>query len=321
MSNAKSVIKKVLNNTILIRLILVVIIAAAFTINNKNYLGAYNLKNLMSNMEPYFIMSMGVTFVLMIGSIDLSIGTMCSASACLMAILVPKIGIWAYFLALLFGVIGGMVNGFLVAKLKMVSFIATLGTMSIWSSMAYFITNTKAVTLSQDLWNYVNFDSIYLGVIPVTFLVCLLIWAILFRVQASTPFGKGIFATGVNEKAAQIAGVNVTRIKMKSFIISGLFSAISGIILISKQKGAAPYAGDAMTMLAIAAVVLGGTALEGGKGGMLSTLIGSLMVVMIQTGLNIVGITSYYQDIVFGVLIILAIYFSADRSDRHAMVK
>ena len=203
----------------------------------------------MSNVEPYFIMSMGITFVLMVGSIDLSIGTMCSAAACLVAVFLPQIGIFAFALPLLLGIIGGAINGFLVSKLKLVSFIATLGTMCVWSSLAYLVTGTKAVTFERSLWVYTSFDNIYFGIIPVTFIVALIIWTILLVVQHSTPFGKRVFATGVNERAAQIAGVNVVKVKMVAFIISGLFSALAGVALVSKLKGAEPTAGDSMTML------------------------------------------------------------------------
>lgn len=193
--------------------------------------------------------------------------------------------------------------------------------MSVWSSAAYVISHNQAVTFSKAMWVYIQWDNIVVWIIPVTFIISLLIWGILYKIQCSTSFGKSVFATGVNERAAQIAGVNVAWSKMLAFTISGLFSAVSGIMLVAKCKGAVPYAGDAMTMLAIASVVLGGTALEGGKGGMVSTLLGAAMVVVIQNGLNVVGITSFYQDIVFGMLIILAVYFSADRNDRHALVK
>ena len=139
MSNEKTTIRKIVDNTILVRLIAVVIIAVAFTIANGNYLSLKNIKNLTTDIGPYFIMSMGITFVLMVGSIDLSIGTMASASACLTAVFLPRIGILAFVIPLLLGIVGGAINGFLVSKLKVASFIATLGTMSVWSSLAYLV--------------------------------------------------------------------------------------------------------------------------------------------------------------------------------------
>jgi len=321
MSDAKTMIKKVINNAILVRLIAIAFIALAFGAANWNYLKFQNLGNLMTNISPYFIMSIGITFVLMIGSIDLSIGTMASLSAVVTALLLPKIGIWAFIPPILLGILGGAINGFLISKLKLPSFIATLGTMGIWSSTAYWISGNKAVTFSRELWIYVDWFKINFGIIPVVFIGCIIIWGILYIIQNLTSFGKGVFATGVNERAAQVAGVNVVWIKMLAFTISGLLSALAGILLVVKSKGAVPYSGDAMTLLAITAVVLGGTALEGGKGGMLFTLLGSAMVVMIQNGLNIVGITTFYQDIVFGLLIILAVFSSADRSNRYVLVK
>lgn len=310
-----------MDNAIVVRLIAVAIIILGFSLANDNYVSLKNIRNLMTDIVPYFIMGMGITFVLMVGSIDLSIGALCSAATCVMAVYLPQIGGWAIVITILMGIAGGAINGFLVAKLKMPSFIATLGIMSVWSSVAYLVSGSQAVQIMKEQWGYINWAKSYIWIIPFGFIGCLIIWEVLFIVQKSTPFGKGCFAVGVNERAAQIAGVNVFRTKMLAFMICGLCSALSGIAVAAKLKGGLPTAGDAMTMLAIAAVVLGGTALEGGKGGMLSTLLGTAMVVMIQNGLNMVGITSFYQDIVFGILIILAIYFSADRSDRHALVK
>ena len=313
--------KELLHNAIFIRLLAVVIIAVLFSVFNGNYIGIKNVRNLMTDMVPYFVMGMGVTFVLLIGSIDLSIGSMASAATCVMAVYLPKIGAWAFVITILMGIAGGFINGYLVAKLKLPSFIATLGMMSVWQSIAYLVSGSQAVQIMKDQWGYIAWAKTYVGIIPVGFIASLVLWAILAKIHTSTAFGKGCVAVGVNERAAQIAGVNATKIKITSFVICECMAALSGIVVAAKLKGGLPTAGDAMTMLAIAAVVLGGTSLNGGKGGLLSTLLGTTMVVMIQNGLNMVGITSFYQDIVFGILIIIAVYFAADRSDRHELVK
>ena len=290
--------KELLHNAIFIRLLAVVIIAVLFSVFNGNYIGIKNVRNLMTDMVPYFVMGMGVTFVLLIGSIDLSIGSMASAATCVMAVYLPKIGAWAFVITILMGIAGGFINGYLVAKLKLPSFIATLGMMSVWQSIAYLVSGSQAVQIMKDQWGYIAWAKTYVGIIPVGFIASLVLWAILAKIHTSTAFGKGCVAVGVNERAAQIAGVNATKIKITAFVICECMAALSGIVVAAKLKGGLPTAGDAMTMLAIAAVVLGGTSLNGGKGGLLSTLLGTTMVVMIQNGLNMVGITSFYQDIV-----------------------
>lgn len=321
MTNQNIEPKRLLKNAIVVRLLAVCVIALAFFSANHNFLALKNIRNLMSDMVPYFTMGIGITFVLLVGSIDLSVGTMVSAATCVMAVYLPKIGGWAFAITILMGIVGGAMNGFLVAKLKLPSFIATLGTMSVWSSVAYLVSGSQAVQIMKENWGYVNWVRTYVGNVSVAFLISLALWAILYKVQKSTRFGKSCFAIGVNERAAQIAGVNAVKAKIAAFTICGLFAALSGITVAAKLRGGLPTAGDAMTMLVIASVVLGGTSLEGGKGGLLSTLLGTVMISMIQNGLNMVGITSHYQDIVFGILIVAAVFISADRSDRYTLVK
>lgn len=308
-------------NVIWVRLVAIAVIIIAFTLANHNYITLKNMKNLMTDIIPYFIMGMGVTFVLMIGSIDLSIGAMCSAATCVMAVFLPRLGGRTIVLTLMMGLLGGLINGFLVVKLKLPSFIATLGTMSVWQSVSYLVSGSQAVQIMRDDWSYIDWIRKYYFIVPAGFILCMVLWVLLLVMQHSTWLGKGCFAVGVNERAAQIAGVNVVRVKMLVFMICGLFSALSGVTVAAKLKGGLATAGDAMTMLSIAAVVLGGTALEGGKGGMISTMLGASMVIMIQNGLNMIGITSFYQDIVFGILIIIAVFCSKDRNDRHVLVK
>ena len=250
--------KELLHNAIFIRLLAVVIIAVLFSVFNGNYIGIKNVRNLMTDMVPYFVMGMGVTFVLLIGSIDLSIGSMASAATCVMAVYLPKIGAWAFVITILMGIAGGFINGYLVAKLKLPSFIATLGMMSVWQSIAYLVSGSQAVQIMKDQWGYIAWAKTYVGIIPVGFIASLVLWAILAKIHTSTAFGKGCVAVGVNERAAQIAGVNATKIKITAFVICECMAALSGIVVAAKLKGGLPTAGDAMTMLAIAAVVLGG---------------------------------------------------------------
>lgn len=304
-----------------IRVLAVIVIFAVFTGLNANFVNPNNLKNLLTDSVPYLVMGIGVTFVLLIGSIDLSIGAVCSTSTVIVAVLLPTMGYTSYGVALAVGILAGFLNGLLVVYLKLPSFIATLGTMGAWQSIAYLISGSSPIQIKKAQWGLIQWARVEFGIIPLPFVLALLVLAVFYIAQAKSCFGKNCFAVGVNERAATVAGVNVGKTKLAVFTICGACSALGGIILAAKLRSGLPTIGATMNMAVTAAVVLGGTSLSGGKGGQIQTLIGCFLYNMLLSGLNMVGITSYFQDIVFGLLMIAAIYFTVDRSDRHTIVK
>ena len=307
--------------SVLGRLIIIAIIGLVFRVISKNYLSFQNIVNIITDMTPYFIMGMGITFVLLIGSIDLSTGALCSVVACLVAKLLPNFGALAFIFGLCLGVAGGFITGLLVAKVKIPSFIATLGMMGIWTTLAYIISNSVSIVITKQNWMYINWASTYVWVMPLSFILAILLWVALYQVEKSTAFGKGVYAVGVNETAASVAGVNVFKIKTLAFVLCGLLSALAGIVIVANFKGSTPIIGNSMNMKSIAMVVLGGTFLTGGKGGILSALLGSAIIMMIQNGLNLIGVVAYHQDIAFGILLIITIFVVSDKRDRRSYVK
>ncbi len=304
-----------------VRVLATVAIFIVFTIANFSFVSPNNLNNLLQDSVPYLVMGIGVTFVLLIGSIDLSIGAICSTATVIIALLLPSIGYAAYLVALVVGIAAGVINGLLVVYLKIPSFIATLGMMGAWQSIAYLISGSSPIQIKKAQWDMINWARIKFGIIPLPFVIAIVLVVVFYIVQQRTGFGKYTFAVGVNERAANVAGVNVKRTKMLIFTICGACAALGGMMLAAKLRSGLPTIGQTMNMAVTASVVLGGTSLSGGKGGLVQTLIGCFMYNMLLSGLNMVGITSYYQDIVFGLLMILAVYFTVDRSDRHTIVK
>lgn len=301
-----------------------------FTLMDKSFVNQANLKNLLSDTAPLMIMAAGMTFVILLGSIDLSTGAICSVSNVLVvkfiAYFSEKIGniyiaaIFAFAIAVIYGIIAGLIIGILSAKLKMPSFIASLGLMSIWKSTALLIT-AAPISLPKKSWGAISWFNINFGVIGLPLILAVILIAVFFVLQTRTMFGKSIMAVGGNERASRMAGLNINSTKILAFVLNGATAAMGGIFLAAKLKSSAPTVGDSFTLLVVAAVVLGGTALSGGKGSLLGTILGVFTVSIIRNGMNIVGVDVFWQNIVFGLVILGAIAITTDRSGRNLVIK
>lgn len=299
----------------------VVILVIFFTLNNGNFLSAFNINNILTDMAPLLAVGLGVTFVLLIGSIDLSIGAIVSVSAILLAMLIPDYGYWAYLIAIAFGILAGFLNGILYTKLKIPSFISTLGTMSVFQSFAYIISDGEPIQIEVKDWKFISFEKFDIGIIPSIYIVTLILFALMYMIQKKTKLGKYLYAIGGNERSSRIAGINVDRIKILVFTLSGLCCSIGGILLAIKLKSGVPTVGVPITLMGIATVVLGGTSLTGGKGSVVRALVGVTLVLVIQNGMSIMGVDAFWQQIIFGFLIILAVLLTTDRRGRDTVIK
>lgn len=287
------------------------------TILNPNFMTMNNLMNLLRQVSINGFIAFGMTFVIITSGIDLSVGSSLALSGAVVAgLMVSGINpIVAMLAGLLLGALLGIFNGVLISRGKLAPFIATLATMSIYRGITLVLTGGNPVTASGDnpLFEFIGRGYI-LGIpFPVILLFVTLI--ILYFVLHRTAFGKKAFAVGGNEKAAKIAGVKIGKIKLYVYTISGILSAISGIILASRLSSAQPTAGTTFEMDAIAAVVLGGTSMSGGRGSIVGTLIGALIIGTLNNGLNLLGVSSFYQQIMKGVVIILAVLVDRKRDN------
>lgn len=292
----------------------------AFYLINPSFLNTFNLKNLLTNMAPLLIMACGATYVRLLGSLDLSMGAVCSCANVLLVMLMPSVGPWAYGVAILFGIATGFILGVIHTKLKIPSFIASLGMMNVYNSLALLLTPSP-VMIAKAERTYIAWGKEKFGVVGAITIAAVIVMIVLHLVQKRTVIGKSISLTGANERTARISGINVSATKIFAFTICGMTSAMAGILLAIKLQSSAPTVGTPFTLQAVAAVLLGRTAMTGGKGSVLMTLVGVLIVTAIENGMTIIGVDAFWSQIVFGSLTIVAMFLTTDRSVKNLIVK
>ncbi|MGO3497058.1 MAG: ABC transporter permease [Staphylococcus equorum] len=296
-----------------IGLILLVIIISAL---NSAFLEPSNLFNLLRQVSINGLIAFGMTFVILTGGIDLSVGSTLALSSAMVAILMVSgvDSIIALLLGCIFGAVLGAVNGLLITLGKMAPFIATLATMTVFRGLTLVITDGNPITNLNGSYAFQLFGRGYFLGIPVPGVTMFVTFIILYILLHKTVFGRQTYAMGGNEKAAFISGIKVNKLKIMIYSLAGLMSAMAGAILTSRLNSAQPTAGMSYELDAIAAVVLGGTSLTGGKGRILGTLIGVLIIGVLNNGLNLLGVSSFYQQVVKGVVIIIAVLI--DRKNK-----
>jgi len=308
----------------------IVILLVGLSINQPEFLGKANLTNLLRDTAPLMIMSAGMTLVLIFGSIDLSMGAACSVANVMFVKFIVTYGpgfssvgaatLTAVLLTLLFGAASGFLMGFIHVRLKVPSFIASLGFMSIWQSTALLLSENP-IPVSKAMWGAINWYKLSIGVVGLPIILAVVLIVALYFVCRCTAMGKSVFSIGGNERCARIAGINVDRTKILVFGLNGILAALAGIFLAAKLKSCSPTVGDPFTLQIVAACALGGTSLAGGKGSELGTILGVFTVAIIQNGMNSIGVSAYWQNVVFGVFVLVAIAMTVDRRSRGLIVK
>lgn len=298
---------------------LLILFVTIFSIANRSFLSAYNLKNIGTSASILLAVGLGQVFAIMTGGIDLSVGGLISMVSVIFMVTLPKIGYFAYPLCVGVGVLAGYINGNLLTRIKIPSFIATLGMGGIFISLAYLISPNaiSASTEVQPLLEFVNGS--FFGIKNIM-VIAVVFFAVIFIFQKYTVLGRQIFYVGSNVKMAWLSGLDVTKTKNIAFTISGVGAAVGGILLASNQYSGYPTIGNVYILNSIATVVVGGTALTGGAGGALNTLIGALIMSVLQNGMTVVGINVYFQQTLLGLLIIFSVAISFDRS-KFAVIK
>ncbi|WP_276675407.1 ribose ABC transporter permease [Caldibacillus debilis] len=297
----------------LLGLLLIVIV---LTILSPNFLTATNILNVFRQVSINALLAFGMTYVILTGGIDLSVGSilaLCSALAAgfMTDSMDPVLAVSA---GLVLGALMGAANGFVIAKGKVAPFIATLATMTIFRGLTLVYTEGRPITGFSDSVAFKMIGRGYFLGVPVPVYIMLAIFLILYLVLKKTTFGRGVYAVGGNEEASRLSGLNVDRIKIGVYTISGLLSAFAGIILASRLNSAQPTAGISYELDAIAAVVIGGTSLSGGRGRIAGTLIGALIIGVLNNGLNLLNVSSFYQQVVKGGVILLAVLLDRKKS-------
>lgn len=286
-------------------LILIIVVSAL----NPAFLEPLNILNLLRQVAINALIAFGMTFVILTGGIDLSVGSTLALSSALMASLLvfgfhPLLAIVA---GCIIGAILGAVNGLMVTKGKMAPFIATLATMTIFRGLTMVFTEGNPITGLSDSLMFQLFGRGYFVGIPVPAITMAITFALLWVVLHKTSFGRKTYAIGGNERASIISGIKVHRVKIMVYSLAGLLAGLAGAILTSRLDSAQPTAGTSYELDAIAAVVLGGTSLSGGRGRIVGTLIGALIIGALNNGLNLLGVSSFYQLVVKGIVIVIAV--------------
>src|SRR5699024_3260925 len=296
-----------------IGLILLVVIISVL---NSAFLEPSNLFNLLRQVSINGLIAFGMTFVILTGGIDLSVGSTLALSSAFVAILMVSgmDSIVALFIGCIFGAVLGTINGLLITIGKMAPFMATLATMTVFRGLTLVITDGNPITNLNGSYAFQLFGRGYFLGIPVPAVTMFITFIILYILLHKTVFGRQTYAMGGNEKAAFISGIKVNKIKIMIYSLAGLMSAMAGSILTSRLNSAQLNAGMSYELDAIAAVVLGGTSLTGGKGRIVGTLIGVLIIGVLNNGLNLLGVSSFYQQVVKGVVIIIAVLL--DRKNK-----
>lgn len=284
------------------------VITIILAVMSPNFLTLNNILNVLRQVSINALIAFGMTFVILTGGINLSVGAILALSGALTAGLMTggMDPLLAILVGLLAGTAMGMVNGLLVAKGKVAPFIATLATMTIFRGLTLVYTEGRPITgFDSDMFTMLGAG--YLFNIPVPVIWTIGCFAVLYFILKKTAFGRRVYAIGGNEEAAILSGIKVSRVKVYIYALTGFLSALAGIILTSRLNSAQANAGMGYELDAIAAVVLGGTSLSGGRGWIFGTLIGAMIIGVLNNGLNLLEVSSFYQQVVKGSVILLAV--------------
>lgn len=299
-------------------LIGLVLLIGIVSILNPAFLSGKNILNILRQTSVNAIIAAGMTFVILTGGIDLSVGSILAISGAVCASLMVngQNMILAVIIAIIIGGVFGTLNGFIISKGKLQPFIATLATMTILRGVTMVFTDGKPITLgSGDL--AISFSKIGGGTIlgiPTPVIIMIVVFVVSAYILSNTKMGRYTYALGSNEEATKLSGLNTDKIKIWVYTISGILAAVAGIILTSRLYSAQPTAGNGYELDAIAAVVLGGTSLTGGKGKISGTIIGALIIGVLSNALNMLDVSSYYQMMVKGIVILIAVLL--DRKNK-----
>jgi ribose transport system permease protein len=288
-------------------LLMLIALLVVFSALSPHFLSQGNITNVLIQSSTNAIIAAGMTFVILSGNIDLSVGSVLALSSVLGATFMADGGsiVIGVGIMLLGGIIAGGINGFTVSYLGFPSFIVTLATMWLFRGLAYVFTNGQAVTgLPKDFRILATGE---VAGIPYIVLVMIAVYAVCYFLLSRTTFGRQVYAVGDNKEAARLSGVNVKRVVAAVFVICGLLAALGGVVLSSRLFSGQPIAGITFELSAIAAVVIGGTSLSGGKGGILGTLVGAIFIATLINGLVILNVSSFWQQVIMGLVVLAAV--------------
>lgn len=296
--------------------VLFVVIFVALSVTTENFLTSTNLINVVRQSSIVGFLALGITFVMITSGIDLSVGSIVGLAGIVGASFAPGAGT-AWFLpvvaALAVGLLVGGLNAALVVKGAILPFLATLAMMTVARSAALIASDGRPVTNLSDEFQWLGSGRV--GWVPVPVLLFVVVAAVTHVVLSRTRFGRHVYAVGSDEESARKVGISVGRVLTGVYLLSGALAAVGGIVLTARVDGADPLAGTGYELQAISAVVIGGTSLFGGVGTIRGTVLGVLLVGMVMNGLNLLNVSSYYQQAAQGLILVLAVLLNRWKSE------
>jgi inositol transport system permease protein len=286
---------------------------------SSQFLTVSNWTIIITQVSINALLAFGVTFVIITGGIDLSVGSIVAVAGVVAALLAsqPNMPLIVPILGgLLAGLVFGLLNGLIITKSKIAPFIVTLGIMTMGRGLALILSEGRPISDLSDSFNFIGGGNVF-G-IPFPIIVLVIVFIISYLLLKNTVFGRYVYAIGGNEQAAWASGINVNKIKMSVYALCGTLAGLAGILLTSRITTGQPNAGAGFELDAIAAAIIGGTSTSGGTGTIAGTLVGALLIGVINNGLDLLNVSSYYQQVIMGVIIIGAVLLDSWNQKRMA---
>ncbi len=305
------------NIGIIIALLAMFIFLTLFPTTRSTFLTPKNMFNILRQNASNLFLATGMTMVIILGGIDLSVGSVIALSGVVAAGCVVNFGLpeaVGFAAAILVGALVGLFNGFIICKTDIPPFIVTLASMNITKGIALVLTGGAPIRCMTDAFKFPGAG--YVGPVPTPVILMVVIFIIAAMLINKTQFGRHIYAVGGNVQAAKFSGISVEKVKFIVYAYTGVMAGIAGVVIASRLYSGQPTAGDGAEMDAIASVVVGGTSMSGGSGRIGGTLIGVLIIGVLNNGLNLMGVDSNFQYIVKGLVILLAVYVDFLRNKK-----
>ncbi len=325
-------VKTVLSKLGVIPVLVVLFIVLSFV--SPYFLQLSNIINILHQVSITAIIGVGMTFVILTGGIDLSVGSIVALSGLTMAVThkyfaatattaAGQVGLGImvpFLLAVIAAILMGLINGVMISIGRVPAFIMTFGMMNMARGCAYIISNSNTISVFPDVIRFIGNGKIA-NIIPIPIVIAIALVIIASFVLDSTKFGRYVLSLGSNREALRLSGVNVKKVEISVYVISSLVCAIGAIILIGKLNVSQPVAGEGYEMDAIAAAIIGGTSIYGGEGKVSGTFVGALLVGTIRNGLNLLNIPSSVQPVVIGAAIVAAVFYDKIKNRKSSLAK